>query len=745
MKIERLSKIYKTKYENVQALEEINLVLPKKGLVFIVGVSGSGKTTLMNMLSGVDVPTFGDVKIGEKSLFKGSKDEIFGYRNSYIGLVFQDYNLIEDLNVYDNIKLPYELLGYDDFSKVDEVIKKVDIEDIKYSKVNEISSGQMQRVAIARALIKDAAMILADEPTGNLDSKNEKIVFDLLKDISKERLVVVITHNDEIAHIYGDRIIEIEDGKIKGDSNERVVEEEKTPSFLPPKISFSQQARFTKGFIKNNLSRAISIFLVLLLVPIIGGILNAYFTYDIAVGYKKYQEKYDSQFLFLSQDYQGFDMYYTSDEYQEIVNKYRSSDFAEVVDATIDINPFDMEEDSFYRPTVDRIIYYTHDFLEITGRMPADEYEVAITDYLVEAIKYYQGTEDISTINIYGRTFDVVGIVNTNYEDFIDADFTDKYVKMAFEENMVAYNAIYTSPYGYLTIEENMEFYKETVRYTVYLDASMKEEVKFSDVIISRNPNVNVVYGSYATSSNEGMISTKMMEEMGWTYDNINNKENLTLLSYSKTRYSIKLKVVGVYDSDEASVVISSERFVTARNKMMRSRLLTTVDDPNYDEIVRNENITNPSYQYVKTMSEKAGGAKISIAEVLSFLIIIVIIFSLIINYMTVVNEKKKIGIKYSFGLKKLAVIVPYVLELVFFILVGFVLSSIVVKYIFPWVMKTVIYTKEVDLMAFDFFYISWWSILGWDAIIYILMFVNLIGMVLYICRKSPIEIIKDL
>ena len=118
------------------------------------------------------------------------------------------------MNVYDNIKLPLELLGIKDYSVIDEILKKVDIEDIKYSSVNEISSGQMQRVAIARALVKDSAVILADEPTGNLDSKNTKIVMDLLKEISKDRLVVVITHDDDAAHEYGDQIIEIEDGRI---------------------------------------------------------------------------------------------------------------------------------------------------------------------------------------------------------------------------------------------------------------------------------------------------------------------------------------------------------------------------------------------------------------------------------------------------------------------------------------------------------------------------------------------------
>src|SRR5690554_506691 len=154
MRIKHLSKIYNTRYEDIVALEDISLILPSKGLVFIVGISGSGKTTLMNMLSRVDKPTKGDIDVGGKSLFtetRETKNEKFGYRNSYVGLIFQDYNLIEDLNVYQNIKVSLELMGRTDYEVVDEIIKKIDIEDIKYSSVNEISAGQMQRVAIARA------------------------------------------------------------------------------------------------------------------------------------------------------------------------------------------------------------------------------------------------------------------------------------------------------------------------------------------------------------------------------------------------------------------------------------------------------------------------------------------------------------------------------------------------------------------------------------------------------------------
>ena len=320
MKINNLTKVYKTEYELVKALNDMTLEFPQKGLIFIVGVSGSGKSTLMNMLSGVDTPTSGEVLIGDKSLFSENKKQLFGYRNSYVGLIFQDYNLIEDINVYDNIKLPLEFLGYEDFSIIDEVIKKVDIEDIKYSKVTEISSGQMQRVAIARALVKDSAMILADEPTGNLDSKNTKIVMDLLREISKDRLVIVITHDDDAAHEYGDRIIAIEDGTILDDTtkNESINEYdpklEKSTDFVYPKITLKQQVRFTKGFIRNSLVRSLAIFIMLILIPVIGNILCGYAFFDISTSYYRYQEKYGSNYVQIADVKSGYQVYYNTDE-----------------------------------------------------------------------------------------------------------------------------------------------------------------------------------------------------------------------------------------------------------------------------------------------------------------------------------------------------------------------------------------------------------------------------------------------
>ena len=749
MKISNLSKVYKTVYEDVSALQDVNLVLPEKGLVFIVGVSGSGKTTLMNMLSGVDKPTTGDVTIGEKSLYnipkKMANKQMHGYRNSYVGLVFQDYNLIEDLNVYENIKLPYELLGKDDFSKVDEVIKKVDIEDIKYSKVNEISSGQMQRVAIARTLIKDSSMILADEPTGNLDSKNEKIVLDLLKEISKERLVIVITHGAEAAEEYGDRIIEIEDGSIQKDTNPISEYIEKTPEFISPQISFSQQALFTKGFIKNNLGRSLSILLILMLIPLIGGILSGFVFYNVAVGYKDYQEEYGSEYVALSQELGNFDLYYTAGQVTELNQKYPDSEFSYLYDINVPLNIFNLPESSFFKPEINNIIIYNNSF-DLVGFEPTNENEIVITDYVFDSIRHYHGIQEPTTITIDCYVYDIVGIVQTNYKDFQGIDFVqNKYARMAFNENLKAYNTIYTSFIGYMNLMENLQMFKETVRYTVYAGKPIPETMYDEVYIRNSTTQRNITYGTQISTRGYGLISSALFEKMEYSYEDIDSNRRAVLLSFSKAKYSLSIRVTGVYDSDELGFIINDYDFNTYVDKHNFSRLLISRDDVNYNRIVNDENVTNESFVHADYMRNNARDSRIVMIEFLIVLIVIIVIFSNIINSLTINAEKKKIGIKYSFGLNRASVVMPYIFEILLYVVISFGITSILVKWGFPFVMKTLVYTKEVDLMAFDFFYISWTTIFGWNLLIYSIILVSLGVMIYKIIRKNPIEIIKDL
>ncbi len=200
-----VNKVYKTKHNDVHALKDINLSFSETGLVFVLGKSGCGKSTLLNILGCLDSPTSGELIVNDKNISQTKPSELDYFRNYNIGFIFQDYNLVDEYNVYENIELVLNLQGEKDIKdKISNVLEKVGLAGYEKRKINELSGGQQQRVAIARAIIKDTTYILADEPTGNLDSATSEDIFNLLKELSKEKLIIVVTHDRENAEQYGD-------------------------------------------------------------------------------------------------------------------------------------------------------------------------------------------------------------------------------------------------------------------------------------------------------------------------------------------------------------------------------------------------------------------------------------------------------------------------------------------------------------------------------------------------------------
>ncbi len=213
-----LKKYYGSEPNITRALDGVSLLVEQGEFVAVVGTSGSGKSTLLGMMGGLDTPTSGSVIVRGDRLAEKTDEELTIFRRRNIGFIFQNYNLVPILNVYENIVLPVELDG-DTADKrfLDEIVQMLALEDKLQNMPNNLSGGQQQRVAIARALITKPAIILADEPTGNLDSKTSADVLGLLKRTSAEfnQTIVMITHNNEIAQL-ADRIIRIEDGRLAG-------------------------------------------------------------------------------------------------------------------------------------------------------------------------------------------------------------------------------------------------------------------------------------------------------------------------------------------------------------------------------------------------------------------------------------------------------------------------------------------------------------------------------------------------
>lgn len=216
LKIENIKKVYGSGETEVKALDDISFQVEEGEFIAIIGPSGSGKSTLLHSIAGLEKPTSGKVYFYDKDIYKMNKKELTILRRQKIGIIYQFYNLIPTLNVEENIILPIELDRKKiDTKKLDEIIKFLGLEKRKKHLPNELSGGQQQKVAIGRALMINPTIILADEPTGNLDSKSSEEIMQVLKKANKDykQTIIMITHNLEIAKL-ADRIIKIEDGKI---------------------------------------------------------------------------------------------------------------------------------------------------------------------------------------------------------------------------------------------------------------------------------------------------------------------------------------------------------------------------------------------------------------------------------------------------------------------------------------------------------------------------------------------------
>lgn len=400
MKLVNVSKIYKTKYNETKALDDINLSFDNTGFVFILGESGSGKSTLLNMISTLDKPSSGSIYIGDTDITKLKEKNLDYYRNSYISLVFQDYNLIPDLTVFENINLVIN-----DEEKSINALKQVDLYELKNRKINEISGGQKQRVAIARSLVMDTKVILLDEPTAALDSKTGEDIIILLKEISKEKLVIAVTHDEEIALKYNDRLIEIADGKIIKDTfkakNTNNAEIKKQKRNIPLKYILKLTI---SNIINNKLKLLFQTILMVLSFIILGLLINVCTTTA-------------ADRIINANIKNNVTASCINDKFFE--NDLKNYNCIKCYNTTI---PLSIKNESLY-DNVQLQGYANIDNntlkefnLSLTGVLPENDYEIAITNHLADIIKRNYNISDLinSNIKLGNIEYKITGIISTN-------------------------------------------------------------------------------------------------------------------------------------------------------------------------------------------------------------------------------------------------------------------------------------------------------------------------------------------
>ena len=401
LELKAITKTYQAKRVKVEALKGISLTLPERGMTFIVGKSGSGKSTLLNILGGLDAPTSGDMVVDGTSVKTFKAKEYDAYRNDYVGFVFQEYNLIDSLTVAENVELALNLHGKKDREAVERVLSRVELEGYGERKVSTLSGGQKQRVAIARALIKEPKLLIADEPTGALDSETGANLFLLLKELSKEILVTVVSHDLDFAREYGDRIIELSDGKIVNDSGEPEKKEAKaaTVTFQKKKaLTFGKTVKLgLKGVKKNPIWFAISMVLCAIALVMFGvGMMMS--QYDHVRVLSATLLAYDDGVVLRNDGY----IHFTTAEMEEIASKYPGIRFKQIYDGSYGTeNIDDLVLQNYWNCDLPEMYYQAsvNAFCEIgeaeikqygyeivAGRMPMQDGEVAVPLYLYEQL-----------------------------------------------------------------------------------------------------------------------------------------------------------------------------------------------------------------------------------------------------------------------------------------------------------------------------------------------------------------------
>ena len=288
LELKNIVKKYNTGGSEVEVLKSVNIHFRENEFVSILGASGSGKTTLLNIIGGLDKYTSGDMVLMDRSTKEFKDRDWDSYRNGTIGFVFQSYNLISHLSVIENVKLALSISGHsnsENHEKAKKVLEDVGLAEHLYKKPNQLSGGQMQRVAIARALVTDPKIILADEPTGALDSKTSVQIMELIKEISKTKLVIMVTHNPELAKEYSDRIVLVKDGEIQEDTNPYVAGEVADNGFALKKTAMAFSSAIKSSF-KNLLTKKFRTLMTVIASSI--GIISIGLVLAISSGMDKY-------------------------------------------------------------------------------------------------------------------------------------------------------------------------------------------------------------------------------------------------------------------------------------------------------------------------------------------------------------------------------------------------------------------------------------------------------------------------
>lgn len=743
IRLENVSKTYiVNKNKSVEALKNINLEFREKGLVFILGKSGCGKTTLLNIIGGLDNAISGKIYVNDRLIDEFGGKDFDTYRNYQVGFIFQEYNLIDDYNVRDNISLALELQNCKDRQRIiDDTLKQVELSGFEVHKVKQLSGGQKQRVSIARALVKDPVIILADEPTGNLDSATSDGIYKLLKELSRDKLIIVVTHDSESAEIYGDRIVKMKDGQIVGDRIINEIQEEQDKSKYLQKVTYTKNSISFKNILKMSFKNLWKVKFRMLITMVLFISTLAIMGCGISAMLKSSGERYS----------EIYETYYTDsfsvqaipqEDGNDELSSSTISDLKQFGHAVYPINYLSnyFVDDFTY---ANNLCYHRQNFVGfvyvdigemqksglelIAGKLPGNtNKEFCITLFTAQSIlnnetdycnkNNIREVKDLVDKQVSFRqgkgTFKICGIIDTRVSRRFNALIDDKIDVWA--ENIKDEESLHSQYEEYMYSQIHRCIFVNECFNEYYLDLSHEPKLEFEGQIkvnidgetYYQYPKISAVYykaivsdgleyvGDGISGDDEIILSQKIfsyymadgsmkidLREDGYYYIDID------FIKKDNTYMSRTLKVKGYLTSNDDIVIVSNniyDEFNSASLfKSSRAQIYLNKDKSDADlfELVASEtDITNSDLMFVEM--KKLNSSIEYFSDFIKWIILGVLAFTIMmmLNFIisTINSTKREMGILRAIGAKQSVIFGIYFLEMLIMCLIAWFLSIFV-------------------------------------------------------------------
>ncbi len=630
LKLKDVSKFYYNKGLIATGFTKINLELKMGEFVVITGESGSGKSTLLNVLSGLDSYEEGEMYINGEETSHYTEKDFEDYRRKYIANIFQSFNLVNSYTVYQNVELVMLLNGYKKKQvkqKVLDMIEKVGLTEFKNTKVSKLSGGQKQRVAIARAMIKETPIIVADEPTGNLDSASSKDVIELLKKVAKDRLVIVVTHNIEQVEEYATRIIKMHDGRIIENKEIKKVEiPEKVEESKYTKITIANKYRLGIRNTFNIVPKFLLLFAVFLFITV--ALLSEYASFRQTeyeankAGYNVYfRDLSEERIIIKKKDKTAF----TNDDYDKI-KKLETVNYVVEDDITLDsgISIFNDEMGIYLYGDVKEATSYNGNLT--AGRMPENEKEIAVkipSDYYyvrngVEEVldKKFKIQNQNAAYNGEEREITVVGIeLYEESEIFSYGRNTKLYVTSQYlDEYRKELNQYYSKIKSLFAGK-----YYESYPGNPYFRIMPSDKVASGTAVVS--DEANYLFSDYRARNKDLKIEI----------ENIYYKEELNLKvanTYTKNSFT-RLTGYKKYDENKGGVFVNKEDYTSLFNKPSYQSSVFVKDEKDLEQTVLKLEELGISARPVREFKVNEGKEILQIIKIFKLVVTVVLILAL--------------------------------------------------------------------------------------------------------------------